>query len=84
VGAPGFSTPGYSGDGQVYLILTDTTSPYLPSSTVLGNVGLLNGAALGTSVTYGYTLVNGDSDIVAGAPGGGTSYQNIQIWKYAP
>ncbi|HTI71616.1 MAG TPA: hypothetical protein VMF06_16700 [Candidatus Limnocylindria bacterium] len=85
VGAPYWSTTSlsYTGDGKVAVYLTSTTGTHAPSIFV-NNLGLLNNVHLGTSVAYCDTLVSGNVDIVSGAPDGGTSYQNIQIWRYSP
>lgn len=73
VGAPNYSSATYSltQDGYASLFLT-STSTYLPVHAQ-DDLGLYSYINTGTSVAWGPSLVDFDSDIIIGVPGGSTS-----------
>lgn len=85
IGSPGydFYPPSVTDDGRVTVYISSQTGNKFPVAQAYNN-GLTSGASLGTSVAQGFPLVNGDRNVIAGAPGGGSGFQNVQVWKYSP
>jgi hypothetical protein len=84
IGAPYYDTTSLSltDDGRVKAYITDVLTE-LPVWQVSNN-GLYSGVHLGMSVSIGELLVDGENNIIAGAPNGDSHVPNVQVWEYSP
>jgi len=85
IGSPSYSETGlgYTHNGKAVLYITNPSTKAPTFSCY--NVGLCSSLNLGTSVAYGYPLINGNTNLIVGAPGAdGVQCLNVQCWYFQP